>query len=692
MPNMNKHDFIQVIEQATADTTAFDDTFMRINEDLLDRYEGNPYGNEQPLRSQVISNDVMDTVESDMPSNVRVFLGQNEVLKFKPKRASDPDDVQEAEDKTKYVDWQIRKQPWSYPVLHGWMKNAEIQKTGVVKYYMEETQEVETHRKSGYNAEELAMFEESLNGEDVESVEISQGSEPDEDDRFDVEFKVTKTRKQVKIKNIKLERFMMTTNAESKDDAEVVGDIEIITRGDLLKRGISRNLINTIPMMGITPIVEGSRLEDIRDEDEGGSDDEAVFSDWALEKVEIQNLYITVDYDQDGIAERREVIRSGEVIISNEVFNHVPYAILSTILMPHKAIGKSRAEIAAPTAKIKTAVLRGMMDNMYAVGSPRMAASNKVNMDDLLVSRPQGIIRVNDESPVTNHLLPVTVPYIGDKSLQVIQYLDQAKAQTTGSQQASQGLNADDIGKETATRFEGVEKSLKAKIELVNRTIAETGMRQLYEGVAWIDANFQDSETEIEVLGNELSVNPADWKLTHSVESNVGLGIGDDEETLQIMTGFLQISQQLQATNSPLTDQVKIYNMLDDLTNASGLSDISRYFNDPNKPEELLKAQNEQLTQMVEAMQQQLQQMQNPLAEAETIKAQTELIKAQGKAQLDIAQMREDQRQFNEKLAEDQRQFNAETALNVEKHNETLAARLTELELKHNKDVPGAAV
>jgi hypothetical protein len=689
MAKMNEADLLQLIDVAIADSILEDGTFQRINEELLDRYHGNPYGDERPERSKVVSNDVMDVVEADMPSHARIFLGTSEILKFKPNRKSDQSDVAEAEEKTKYVNWQIREQPWSFPVLHGWMKDAEIQKTGVVKYFVEETTEVEEHRKKGYSAEELAIFEESLEGEDVESVEISERGETDEGGLMDVTFRVKKTRKAVKIKNVPLDRFIMSRNAESKNDADIVGDVELTTRGELLKRGIDKKLINQIPLAGAT-VSSDSRIDDIRDADEGGTEEVTHFSDWALEKVELQNLYIMVDYDQDGIAERRNIIRSGDVIIENEVFNHVPYSIMSTILMPSKAIGKSRAEITAPTAKIKTAVMRGIMDNIYAVNNPRLAASNKVNMDDLMVVRPNGIIRVKDDGIPQQELMPVTVPYIGAQALQVVQFLDQQRAQTTGTLQASQGLDASDIAKETATRFEGVEKGLKAKTELVARVMAETGFRDLFEGIAWLDANYQDTETEIEVLGKELTINPADWKLNHSVVSNVGLGIGDDEQLLQTMTGFLQISEQLRQSKSPLTDQVKIYNMLDAVVKGSGLPDTSMFFNNPEQPDEMLKAENELLRNAVEQLQEQMQQLQNPLAEAEQIKAQAKLVEAQGNAQLQIVKMREDQRQFNEQLAEEQRQFNADMALNVDKHNETLAAKIAELELKYNKQIPGA--
>jgi hypothetical protein len=489
---MNDIDLLHVLDTAVADTTAFDDTFLSENEDLLDRYLGNPYGDERPERSKVISNDVADVVEADMPSLIRLFLGSEETLKFKPNKSSNPEDVAEADQKSKYVKWQIFDQDWSFSVIGGWMKDAEIQKTGVVKYFVDETKEVEEHKKTGINPIEISLFEESLKGEDVESVTITERGEENELGQFDLTFKVEKTRKQTKVIGIPTERFVISRNARDKDSAVVVGDIDTMYRGDLLAQGVPKGVINEIPLSG-SQTNERSRMEDIRDEDEGGADNEAVFTDWALEEVEVQDLYVLVDYDQDGIPERRHILRSGDVIIKNEVFNHVPYAIMSSILMPHKLIGRSRAEITAPTAKNKTAIMRGMNDNIYSVNNPRIGANKNVHMDDLLVMRHNGVVRTKGESSPGQNIFPIEVPYIGDKALQVLTYLDTTRAQTTGSLMANQGLETDNLGKETATRFKGVETASQAKVELVARTMGETGFRQLFQGIAWLNANFQYS-------------------------------------------------------------------------------------------------------------------------------------------------------------------------------------------------------
>lgn len=676
MTQMAESTLLKELDLMTDDATGNNSTFIKENEDLLDRYEGNPYGDELPERSKVISNDVMDIVEADMPSLVRIFLGPGEVFKFKPNTVK-KNDVEEAELKTKYVTWQVLHQPWSFQVIHGFIKNAEIQKLSVVKYFVEENTEVEEHKKTGLSNTELATFKESLEGEDVKSVEVDREEESDGEENT-VVLKVKRTTKSVKIINVPLENFRLTKNSTDKDTAPMVGDVTLMARGELVAQGFKKELIATLQLAG--EVQENSRLKDIRDSGEGGPEGEAI-TDWASEEVKVQDLYPLIDFDGDGILERRHILRSGDTILVNEVFNHVPYAMMSSILMPHKIIGKSRAEITAPTALVKTSILRGVNDNTYAVNNPRIAVNTNVNMDDLLVMRPNGVVRTTTNTPPGNDLFPIEVPYIGDKALQIIQYWDQARAQTTGSLMASQGLRPDDLGKETATRFTGVQEISKSKVELVARVMIETGFRQLFEGVAWLDVNFNNSEIEIEILGKELKIDPSDWKFKHHIISKVGLGIGDDQTKQQTMLGLWGLHQQLQAMDSPMTDEVKRFNVIKGLVNASGLPEEGEFFNDPERPEKLVTAQNEILTKLVQQLQEKLQAVQNPLAEAEQIKAQASLIKAQADQQTSIA-----------KLGEDQRQFNVETLQGQDQFMKTLAAKLTELEAKFNVNVPGASI
>ena len=680
------------LREREADAIQFNGKFGTVNKENFSYYLGEPFGNEIAEQSQVVSTDCADVVEADMPSLARVFLGSGPIVTFQPNSANDAD-VKEAEEKTKYIDWIVREQPHSFATQMGWLKDSEIQKFGAVKYFIEDIETTKEVNLSGLTELEIEQAKLDIDAKDIKKIDVVKQEDNDVEDgeepTFDITLRVTaRSGNRATYKGVNTENFLITTQSESVDDADLVGDKMIKTRGELKSMGVSVEKINLIPTSG-TKIVDSERMNKFRFKDQDDDTEGTSSDEWAAENVELLDLYVKVDFDQDGVAERRRVLKAAfaDVIIINDAFDHVPYAVISSILMPHSAIGRSRVEVTKSNQLQKSKILRESFDNLELVNHPGIIVNDdNGNIDDMLTVRSGRIIRT-DGIPQQD-TFPLTIPSVLSESLKMVQYLDFARAQTTGTLMASQGLDADALSKETATRFDGVADEGAAKIELVARGIAETGYRKLYEGMAWLIGHFQDSATEIMVLGEPLTIDPRKWKFDHNVKSSVGLGAGDNEKLLQTMQGIYQIQQQLKAQGSALTDEADIYNTLDRIVKGAGLQRTDEFFNNPEKPEQLLQAENEILNRAVEQLQQMVQQLQNPLAEAAEITAKGKLIEAESKQELDAANMLKDMKEFREemklefaKLAEDARQANNKTAVD-----------LTKIEADSGIDVPGSRI
>ena len=107
MPKMTEGELLAIVKEAERDALSYNGDFIKENQDLTDYYYSEPFGDEVEGQSQVVSSDVQDLVESDMPSLARVFLGAQDVITFEHQSERDAD-IQEAEEKTKYVNWIIR--------------------------------------------------------------------------------------------------------------------------------------------------------------------------------------------------------------------------------------------------------------------------------------------------------------------------------------------------------------------------------------------------------------------------------------------------------------------------------------------------------------------------------------------------------------------------------------------------------
>lgn len=665
---MTEKELAALIDQAERDSVTNSGDFNAYNEKLFKYYQSEPFGDELEGRSQVVTSDVADIVESDMPSLVRVFLSGNDVVEFKPTMGVD---IAEAEEKNIFIPWILRNVKDSFRKQHGWLKQTEIQLLGVLEYGIRDERKTKVKRYEGLSELELVQLVTELQKDpDVTKVEIV-GQDIVNDDQgasYSVDIRLTSGTMEYFIENIANEDLILSRNAETKDDADIVGKRFRKSRGDLIAEGFDEELVRSLPTS--TPD-ENSSAKQERYKRQGGDTEESdTINHWANELVQGCDVYAKVDYDEDGIPERRHIIKVGNVILENEQFDHVPYAITSSVLMPMSLVGKSRGEQGINTQRVQSVLTRNMLDNIYSVNNPgHIVNDDIIEIDDMLTQRPNRIIRSN--GAIAGNILPLETPYIGDKALQVIQYMDSLQTRRTGTHLSSQGLDADSLHKETATRFEGVEEAGKAKIELVARVIAETGYRDLYEGLAWFAAHYQDEAKEIYVLGKPMTIDPRNWKYDHRVEAVVGTGAGDNDKTLETLSGIYALQLQQKEQGSALTDDKKIYNTLEKIVKASGLHRPDKYFNNPERPDQLLQAENQLLKQQLQLLQQQLE---NPLEGAEKIKQQGSIMRDQMKYAHETKMKAAD-------LAQDNREFEAETMV-----------KIAELELEHNTDIPGAGL
>jgi len=689
---MTDNELSVIVNSLVQDSVSHNSEFMKENEEYLRRYNQEPYGDEDPDFSQVIATDVSDLVEADMTSMVRVFLGSGSIISFEP-ITDDESEVKEAQQKTEYINYLVQSRPGAYKIIHDFLKDAEIQKMGVLHYYMETVRDTQEIARDDITLPELTLITENIVGQD-NIVDASIAAKEDKGDGlFDARIRITSEVKEIVIDNVPTEDFLLSRNSRSVDDAQSVGHVTYPTRSELVASGMSESEVNEFATS--SPNATGNQggnksngaslsqnMKAIRWRDEGGEIiDNAAFSEWSAETVKRVQLYAKVDFDGDGIAERRRIVKIGSTITENEPYDHVPYAITSAIIEPHKAIGNGRASLVMQDQSINTELQRSLLDNAYDAGNPRTIVGDGVNMDDYLDQQRDGVVRMKAGSSMApkDGVQQLLTPYIGDSLLQVMQSRDQAQADRTGGLLASQGLEADQLHRETATRFAGVEKASEAKIELVARNHAETGFRKLYEGLAWTLQRFQNEEQRVRVAGKPITVKPSEWKFKTVAVSQVGLGAGAGEKTVQQLTGLLSIQQQLKQSGSLIVDDQGVYNSLDKMVKALGFAQTGEFFNNPDVPQELLMAQYQQLVQAMQQAQLQIEELsqKNPLAEAELIKAQASLTNAEQKSQVELIKADAQTTQKQIETLQKSAQFQAEQTLDY-----------TKLELDHNVDIP----
>src|SRR5210317_769551 len=143
--------------------------------EAVNLYLGEKFGNEVEGRSQVVSYDVQDTVESALPQLLKVFVSGDEVVRFEPKN---PEDVESADQETDYVNHIVMEKNNGFELMYVWFKDALLSKNGYVKAYYEEEEEIEEEEYEGLTDQQLDMLAQDDNIEILEHESYPDPSAP----------------------------------------------------------------------------------------------------------------------------------------------------------------------------------------------------------------------------------------------------------------------------------------------------------------------------------------------------------------------------------------------------------------------------------------------------------------------------------------------------------------------------------
>jgi len=618
----------------------------------IDYYLGEPFGNEVEGRSQVISMDVQDTIEAALPQLLKVFVSGDRVVQFDPKG---PEDQDAAEQETDYINHIVMEKNDGYKVFYVWMKDALLSKNGYVKVYYEQEKEVEEEEYSGLTDGQLALlvqgnnvevlnhtaypdpsFPMELNGQ-AQMMQEAGFAAPQVPMLHDVKIRVTEYKDEICIKNVAPENMMISvdTSGPSLFDSRFVQHREIMSRAEAAEMfGLSEKKIDGI----FAETNEAYQLEAIARDIYNEEYDRVVEGDNIL----VRDTYLRVN------DELMRYVVIGTTIVLKEKADIIPFACITPMIMPHRHIGRSYSDLTMDIQLIKSTLLRGQLDNMYLANNGRYAISSRVNLDDMLTSRPGGIVRVEGEPGTA--IMPLSHPPLPASTFSMVEYMDSMKEKRTGVTAYNQGLDSNSLNK-TATGIAQVMNASQQRLELVARTFAETGVKDLFKLVHRL-VRTQYTKPDIVRLRNKwVDVDPREWKNRNDLTISVGLGAGNKDQQLMHLQTIL--AMQKEALAAGITSPEKIYNALAKLTQNAGFKNPEEFWTNPaenpqpqqpNQPSETEIAIQGQLAIEQQKAQAQLEQEQirsrnDVIIEREKIAAQAELerYKAQLKAETDLA-------------------------------------------------------
>ena len=587
----------------------------------LTAYMRDPYGNEVEGRSQIVTGEVAEAIDGMLPPLMRLFTSADQIGIFEP---VGPGDEPLAKQATEYCNWVLMKQNPGIAIMHDWFKDAILQKVGIVKAYWDDSISVTKEQYANLTDDELAM----LLSDGTMEIAGQETIEQDMDGQVLRVHNVALMRRtkagRIKIENVPPEEFLISKAGKTVRDTPFVAHRKLITRSDLVAMGFDADVVMDLPTY--------NDLEFSAEKVARYNRDEQPYQEPSLDKsmqtVEVYEIYLKTDFDGDGIAELRQIFFSANEILSNEETDYVPFYSICPIPIPHRFFGDCPADRTVDLQLIKTTVTRQMLDNMYLQNNTRMGAvEGQVNLDDLLSVTPGGIIRMKNPAA----LVPIQTPPVGQQAFPLLEYLDQVQAKRTGITEASQGLDPNILQNVTAAAIAALTQASQGKIELIARIFAETGVKDLFKGLLQLLCKFQDKAVILRMRGQYVQYDPREWSNQYDVSVNVGLGTGNIEQKMAMLSMVLSKQEQMLqmlGPNNPLVSLSQYRATLGKLVEAAGFADSAEFF----KP----------VTQEVDqALAQPQQQGSDPAIQMMMAQAQADIEIKREKAMADIQLARE---------------------------------------------------
>ena len=634
--------------------------------DALDRYYGKKYGNEQEGRSQIVTRDVADVIEWIMPSLMKIFTGGDKVVKFEP---VGPEDVDMAKQSTDYVNHVIMRQNPGFSIIYQWFKDALLQKNGIVKHYWDDTSETLREEYKNLTEEEFTAL---LMDDNVEVKQhTANGGEEQMDETalapqavtHDVVVNRTYEDGQVRIEAVPPEEFLIDKYAKTIDTARFVAHRVKKTKSELIEQGYPKSKIENV-FNNDEAEWKSERLARFSHEQDNSPEGDIDDGIWVTE------CYTRVDYDNDGIAELRKVTKVGDELLDNEAVDSVPFSSLTPIPMPHKFYGLSIYDLISDLQLIKTTLMRNLLDNMYLTNNGRYeVVEGQANLDDLMTSRPGGIVRVRTPGAVN----PLGTPQLDQNSFNMLGYLDSIREERTGVSKNSMGLSEGGLkSHQTATGVGQVMTAAQQKIELIARIFAETGMKDLAKCVYQLVQKFEKPEKLVRLNNQWVSLYPQDWKDNLDCTAQVGLGFGNKDMNLMHLGRLGQTIQMIaqHPAAGMLLKPKHVYNLVAEQIKAMGMKNVDDFIQDPGDadvPQQQGPSPEEQAKQMEAQL------------KAEEIKVKLEKIKQE-------SQLRQQEMQIDAEIAQQNLELKAQEAkVEMQIKAQELEIKKAELALKQQE-------
>ena len=213
----------------------------------------------------------------------------------------------------------------------------------------------------------------------------------------DVTIRVSRRNCCARVEGVPPEEFGIARNARNIRDCGYCFHEVIRRETDLIAEGYDAEQIHKLPGRGERHTPEAIARDTV-DEARGGARSGDSLNK-ANREIMVTEHYVRTDYEGEGKPALYRVTTGGdqgEILRRNgeeEIVrvDEIPFAAMTPVIVTHRFFGRSIADLVMDIQRIKTALLRGALDNLYLHNNPRVEVAESYQsentLDDLVASR-----------------------------------------------------------------------------------------------------------------------------------------------------------------------------------------------------------------------------------------------------------------------------------------------------------------
>lgn len=556
--------------------------------DALDYYLGDLKEHMPTLEGQssAKSTDVSDTIEMMLPALMDIFTSGDDYCEFTPQG---PEDEEAAQQETDYVNHVFMNENPGFLILYSQIKDALLSKNGIVKAWWEETKYSEKETYRGLDEGGFAAIAAQAEAGEVEIIQLSVNEVEGEPFSADVVCRQITQKGCFKAAAVPPEEFGISARTTNIPKSPYCYHKYQRSQSELIEEGYDKATVEALPT-SFSRLGDGDEETRSRDTFADESDPSSDINK-SMRMIDVTEHYIRLDVDGDGVAELLKVVTAGsaETLLGDpEEVDRMPFHSITPYPMPHRFFGRSVADLTIDIMRIKTHLLRQLLDNASLLNNQRIAVgsqgADENTLDDLLTNRPGGIVRMKD----VDQLKEIPNQPLGAYVLPLLEYTDQTRETRTGVTRTTGGIDPDVLNKAaaTATGFQGLLDQSMMRIKLIARIFAETGIKDLFLHIHELLRKHQDKSKVIRLRNKWVPVDPREWQARSDMTVSVALGSGSKQQQLMLLNSILE--RQIQAlelqggANGPLVTLTNVYNTIKRMIELAGQKNVDAFITEPD--------------------------------------------------------------------------------------------------------------